>query len=293
MNAGAAGPVANARRAAIAGALMMVAATFFFTSLDAILKYLAARHDVVFLTFGRNLFQAAFLMALMPVFGLRRMVATRHPFIHLARGVMLFATTVFVVLSLRALPMAQTYSITFVAPLIAVVLATIFLGERTSIFRWLCIGTGFCGILIAMRPGTSGADWHLLLPLGMATCNAGFHVLTRAIAADEDPMAMLFLVALIAMGLAALSLPWTYSAMTASEWGLLAIGGGFGTLAHLLLIKAFRIAPTSVVSPMIYSQIISAGLIGYFAFGEVATLSTLIGATIVAGSGIALLRAPR
>ncbi|MFN3498368.1 MAG: D-alanyl-D-alanine carboxypeptidase [Pannonibacter indicus] len=37
------------------------------------------------------------------------------------------------------------------------------------------------------------------------------------------------------------------------EWGVLAVGGAFGTLAHLLLIEAFRRAPTAVISPMIYS----------------------------------------
>ena len=65
------------------------------------------------------------------------------------------------------------------------------------------------------------------------------------------------------------------------EWGLLAIGGAFGTLAHLLLIQAFRRAPTAIVSPMIYTQIIAACLIGYLVFGEVPTLATLFGAAIV------------
>jgi drug/metabolite transporter (DMT)-like permease len=51
-----------------------------------------------------------------------------------------------------------------------------------------------------------------------------------------------------------------------------------------------RLAPTSIVSPMSYAQIISAGLIGYYVFGEVPTTATLVGGAVVVASGIALLR---
>ena len=130
----------------------MVVATFCFVSLDSILKLLAARHDVLFLAWGRNLFQVLYLAALMPFLGARRMLATRHPFIQAARGAMLVGTTVFVVLALKAMPLAQTYAITFSAPLIATILAMIFLGERPSRMRWVWIVTGFAGVMVALQP---------------------------------------------------------------------------------------------------------------------------------------------
>ena len=268
----------------------MVLATFCFVGLDSILKLLAARHDVLFLAWGRNLFQVAYLVALMPLFGARRMLATRHPAIQLCRGAMLVATTVFVVLALKAMPLAQTYAITFCAPLIATILAMVFLNERPSPARWAWILVGFAGVMLALQPTAPEAGAFLLFPLAMALANAGYHVLTRAIADDEDPLAMLFHVAFFALLITSLALPWSWSAMAAWEWGLLAVGGGFGTLAHLLLIQAFRMAPTSIVSPMIYSQIIAACLLGYLVFGEVPTPATLLGAGIVVASGIALIR---
>ena len=76
-------------------------------------------------------------------------------------------------------------------------------------------------------------------------------------------------------------------------WGLLALGGLLGTAAHLLLVNAFRVAPTSVVSPMIYTQIVSALVFGYFIFGEVPTATTLLGAAIVSAAGIGLIRTRR
>ncbi len=277
----------------VVGALLMVAATFCFVSLDSILKALAARHDVLFLAWGRNLFQMLYLMALMPFVGVRRMVVTRHPVVHALRGLLLVVTTVFVVLSLKVMPMAQTYAITFSTPLIATILAAIFLKEPVSGQRWFWILAGFAGVMFALQPQAPSAGLYLALPLVMAFANAIFHVLTRSIAADEDPLAMLFLVAAAAMAITGLFLPWSWSSMTSPEWGLLAIGGLFGTMAHLLLVLAFRLAPTSVVSPMIYSQIVAACVLGYLVFGEVPTASTLVGACIVVISGVALIRSKR
>lgn len=268
----------------------MVLATFGFVGLDSILKILATRHDVLFLSWGRNLFQVGYLVLLMPFFGLRRMIATRHPFIQFWRGAMLVGTTVFIVLALGRMPLAQTYAITFSAPALAALLAMVFLRESPSAWRWIWIVTGFAGVMVALRPAAPEAGLYLLLPLAMAAANAVYHVLTRAIAAEEEPLAMLFLVAFFALVLTSLALPWTWSAMSLHEWGLLALGGAFGTLAHLLLILAFRLAPTAIVSPMIYSQIVAACLVGYLVFGEVPTSTTLLGAAIVVASGVALIR---
>ncbi|WP_376986066.1 DMT family transporter [Bosea sp. R86505] len=281
---------ARARRDILIGAALMVVSTFCFVSLDSILKALAARHDVLFLAWGRNLFQVVYLVAVMPLFGARRMLVTRHPVIQLCRGAALVGTTVFIVLALKSMPLAQTYAITFSAPLIATILAMVFLKERPSLKRWALILIGFCGVMVALQPTAPGAGGFLVFPLAMALANAGYHVLTRAIAADEDPLAMLFQVGFFALLITSLALPWSWSQMEPWEWGVLAVGGAFGTLAHLLLIEAFRRAPTAVISPMIYSQIIAACLIGYLAFGEVPTLATLLGAAIVVASGVALIR---
>lgn len=281
---------ASDRRILVLGALSMVAATFCFVALDSVLKTLAAHHDVLFLAWGRNLFQVAYLVALMPWLGARRMLVTRHPAVQVVRGALLVATTVFIVLALRAMPLAQTYAITFSTPLIATILAALFLKEHPSMARWGWIVVGFVGVVVALRPTAPEAGAHLLFPLAMAVANAAYHVLTRAIASDEEPLAMLFHVAFFALVITTAALPWSWSAMSAPEWGLLAVGGAFGTLAHLLLVQAFRMAPTAVVSPMIYTQIVAACVLGYVVFGEVPTLATLIGAGIVVASGIALIR---
>src|SRR5829696_4874457 len=74
--------------------------------------------------------------------------------------------------SLTHLPMAQTYAVTFSAPLIAAVLASLLLGERAGLRRWLYILAGFGGAVVALDPGGVGLQPALLYPLAMAAANA-------------------------------------------------------------------------------------------------------------------------
>jgi drug/metabolite transporter (DMT)-like permease len=143
----------------------MIAAVACFTTLDTILKILVQHHDPWFLAWGRNLFQVAYLTALMSWLGRERMLRTSRPLLHAARGGLLLLTTVFIILALRHLPMAQTYAITFSTPLIATVVAALALGERPSSARWIWIVLGLAGVLVdcsqrrPRRASTSSFSW--------------------------------------------------------------------------------------------------------------------------------------
>lgn len=270
----------------------MVLAVTLSSGLDTILRLLAARHDPIFLAWGRHLAQAAYLAALAPVLGPGRVFRTDRVGLQALRGACLLGATVFIVLALRQLTMAQTYAIAFSTPLIATALAALVLRERATTRQLACVGAGFAGILVSLDLTAPAASLALLLPLAMAVFNAGFQVLTRLGGRDQDPFSLLFYAALFAGLIATPALPWTASAMGPADIALLALAGALGTCAHLCLVAAFRRAPTVIVSPMGYMQLVAVGLIGYGLFGEVPSGATLLGAAIVTLSGIALLRSP-
>lgn len=72
-------------------------------------------------------------------------------------------------------------------------------------------------------------------------------------------------------------------------WLALVATGFFGALGHGLLTLAHARAPAPVLSPFIYTQIVWMGALGYLLFGDVPDRWTLVGATIVIGSGLYLL----
>ena len=279
-------------RAYLAGAALMVLSVTLTSSLDTILRILSARHDPIFLAWGRHVVQAAALAGLAPWLGPARVFRTTRIGLQVSRGVCLLAATVFIILALQRLTMAQSYAIAFSTPLIATALAALLLRERATPRQLVCIGAGFLGVLVSLDVTAPTASAALLLPLAMAAFNAAFQVLTRLGGRDQDPYSLIFYGALFAALAATPLLPWTAGPIGGADLALLAAGGLLGATGHLCLVHAFRLAPTVIVSPMVYLQLVAVSLLGYTLFGEVPSPPTVFGGVIVALSGIALLRSP-
>ena len=71
--------------------------------------------------------------------------------------------------------------------------------------------------------------------------------------------------------------------------GLLILGGLIGGVGQLLLTEAMRVAPVGVVAPFDYIQLIWATGLGFLIWGELPQAATLVGAFVVAASGVYIL----
>ena len=76
--------------------------------------------------------------------------------LHLLRGVLGIAMLSCFVYALRTLPLAEAYSIFFVAPLLITALSVPLLGERVGPRRWIAIVVGLLGVLVVLRPTGDG-----------------------------------------------------------------------------------------------------------------------------------------
>ena len=65
--------------------------------------------------------------------------------------------------------------------------------------------------------------------------------------------------------------------------------GALGSIGHFFMISAHKLAPASVLSPYIYTQLIWVGILGYLVFDHVPNELTMVGAAIVICSGLYLL----
>ena len=272
------------------GPALMIVAMLCFVILDAILKHLVTRHSGFFLSWGRCLVQALLVGALVPFLGGVRTLATAHPWLQVVRGACIVVTSVAMIVASRTMPLTEIYVIAFASPLIATMIATVVLGEKATALQWSLIVGGFLGVMIALNPTAPTASLILILPLIQAAGNGVYHVLTRICARSDAAEAQLFHAGLHATLMLGVLLPWTFVAMPAGDWVLLAGGSVLVTIGHFLLIKAFTLAPTARVSPMVYFQIVWATLIGYWAFGDRPSASTIIGGAIIITCGVLLIR---
>jgi drug/metabolite transporter (DMT)-like permease len=114
-------------------------------------------------------------------------------------------------------------------------------------------------------------------------------VAIRQIAATEKgpTIVFYFTAAGVVLGLVGSAFHWvTPDPMT---FGLLVLGGLIGGVGQLLLTEAIRAAPVGVVAPFDYTQLIWASAIGFLVWGELPHAATLVGAFVVAASGVYIL----
>src|SRR5580658_2143984 len=125
-----------------------------------------------------------FAMAL--VFAARtpgRSFRPRNPKLQILRGLCVTGSSVLFVYGIRQMTMAQATTIGFLSPLLITVLSIPLLGEVVGIRRWGAVLAGMIGMLIVVRPGTSGLQPAALFGVASSTCWALASIITRKIAA--------------------------------------------------------------------------------------------------------------
>ena len=125
------------------------------------------------------------------------------------------------------------------------------------------------------------------MPLVNAVFFAGYQVLTCRLSGLESPYAMIFYPGLLGLILYSFTLPyaWTPPA-NLQHLALLGVAGILGVISHLILIKAFELAPASRLAPFSYSQLIWVTLSGFLVFGQFPDRWSLIGIAILIASGV-------
>lgn len=212
---------------------------------------------------------------------------TQRPLAHLLRGMLGLATMVVAFSALTYLPLAESATIGFVAPLFSVILSALILHERVGRHRWSAVALGFLGVLIVTRPG--GTD---LPPIGLALAlSAAFGVAAvtitiRQIGRTESTPTIVLWFTLFSIAATGAFLPFYGEAHDARTWAILVALGLFGGLGQLFLTSSLRFAPVPVVVPFDYTQLLWAVLLGWMIWDTHPPATTWFGAAVIVASGL-------
>ena len=273
---------------ALAGIGLAVLAVACFAGLDTSTKWLSLSVPLMMAMFFRYLFQAvATTAAVLPIRG-KALLHTRHPWLHVLRGLLLLGTSLFAFLSLKHMPVGEFTAIVMITPLVVTLLSARLLHEHVSGLRLLLVAGGFIGTLVIIRPGGQSFTWALLFPVGVVVINTAFQLLTSRMTRTEDSLTLQFYTGWVGTVVAALTLPWVWIDLPgASVWLVLFLAGLLGTLGHYFLILSYKRAPAAVLMPYVYVQIGFAMLGGWLLFAHVPDQWALIGMALVAVCGVA------
>lgn len=280
---------ADSARNRLIGIGLVSVCYLLFSLLDGSAKWLVGSLPVIVVVWLRFLTHAVFAgIVLFPVRGLA-LVRTTHLRWHMLRALMFMAMTGINFWALQYLQLTVTASIFFSVPLIIALASASVLGEKLDAGRWIAILAGFAGVLVIVRPG--GAEFHpaMLAAVVNALLYAAFLMMTRRLAAYDSPETIQYLPAVgAAIGLAPFALAAWQSPSGWLEWTVACLLGVLGGFGHYLLALAHRYAPSSVIAPFLYQQVIYMALFGFVVFGDVPGPAVWVGAAIVIGSGLYL-----
>ncbi len=267
-----------------------------FACLDATAKHLGSATDLPMpqIVWMRFLGQFAGMLALLGLVAVPDLMRTRKPVLQIARSFLLLGSTVFNFLALRHLQLDQATTINFLAPLATAVLAGPLLGEWIGWRRGIAIAIGFCGALVAIRPGFANVHPAVALAFGTMLCMAFFGIVTRYLAAFDRAEVTLFyslLAGTVMVAPFALA-DWVWPT-SPFAWLLLLSMGIYGGLGHYAFIVAHRYAPASTLAPFLYISLVTHSTAGFLVFGQVPDRWTLAGAAIVIATGLYLLHRER
>ena len=267
------------------GIYWMLLTTGLFTSLDATAKYLTQDYPVPQVLWARFTFHLVFVALFL---GARLSVTLRsqHMRLQLARSFLMLITTAMFFFAVRALPLADVVAIMFVGPLFVTALSVPLLGDYVGPRRWAAVCIGFVGALVVVRPGSGIMHWFAVLPVLAAFSHALYTITTRQLANHDLPMTTLFYTAALGTVATTAIVPFFWITPDLFGWLLMAMLGLFGAAGHLTLIKALGYASPVVVAPLTYASLVWSIGFGFVIFGDLPDSMTLLGAAIIAASGM-------
>jgi drug/metabolite transporter (DMT)-like permease len=166
-----------------------------------------------------------------------------------------------------------------------------FLKESVDATRWIAIAVGLGGVLVVLRPGGEGfLTIGGLAVLGAAACYAVSAIAARILARTDSIEHMMFwLMLMMAIGATSLAAP-DWVAVDPGQWPLLAALAVSGFLGQLAITEAFSSGEASRVAPLEYSGLAWVVALDWLLWRTLPDQYTLIGAAIIIGSGLYLIR---
>jgi drug/metabolite transporter (DMT)-like permease len=281
-------PVTNLPRAAA----FMVAAAFLFALMSVMVKLLShslPNAMVVFLRSGLSL-----LVLLPPI--LRRGVArlrTRHLREHLVRGTVGMAAMYCFFFGIAKLGLAEALLLNYSLPLFIPLVERVWLGEPTPAGIWRPLAIGMLGLLFILKPGLGLFQPAALVGVLGALFAATAQVGVRRLTLTESVTNIVFYFSICSTVIAFVPALFAWVTPAVSSIAVILAMVAAGTLAQLLMTRAYQLAPAARVGPFIYGSVAFAALFDWLLFARRPDGLSSLGTALVVAAGILALRGAR
>lgn len=274
------------------GALLMLLGMAAFAANDAIGKWLVADYGVAQVILLRSVAALVLMLPLILRGGqlLARIRSAPNPRLQAVRAAAATVEVFCFYAAVSYMPLADVMAFWMAAPIYVVAVSPLMLGESVSRRSWGAVALGFLGVLILLAPSLEISGRGAFFALLGTAAFAAIMILGRSLRATADTDLVLFqLIAALLAGLVLVPFDWQ-PIQSGIDLSLLFLLGVVATAAHMLVTRALKLADASVVAPLQYSLLVWGILFGFVVFGDVPGPEMLLGAVLIVGSGLLVLR---
>ena len=204
--------------------------------------------------------------------------------IHLTRGFLNIPMMLLGFSALQYIPLEQIKAISFITPIIVVVLSVIFLKEKIYLIRIGALVIGLVGVFVILRPGIVSINIGAYMVLCSCSIWSVVVIITKFAARVDSAFTILSYQYTI---VTILSLPialYFWQSPSSQTIIYLIFAGIAGTIVHLCINTAYKLTELSVLQPVNFSRLLIASLFGFIIFDEVPDMWTIIGGLIIFSS---------
>ncbi len=256
------------------------------SAMDAVMKGAALATGVYTATLLRSLFGAGMIAP----FWLSQRTGwpTRKVMkLHIERGVLSAFMALSFFYALTKLPLAEAIALSFVAPLLALYLARVLLGETISSQAVLASILGLAGtsIILAGKLGRGEFDTDALYGLAALAFSAVLYAYNFIVIRRQSQIAGPVEIATFHSGVGGIVLlifaPFFWVTPQLDMLGALVAGGALTVAGAMALAWAYARAEAQALVPIEYSGFVWASILGWAFFDEALTISTLAGTMVI------------
>ena len=271
------------------GFLYMFLSICGFSLMDVIVKW-SVDYPIGQILFFRGFFGIIFYFFVIPKDRLHNFYQTKRPGLHSLRCISGLIAIIAIFIALRKLPLATVVSISFAAPIFTTIFSIFLLSEKVGIYRWLAVLVGFVGILVITEPGISDLNIYYIFPIIFCLGLSYVAITLRQLSSTEPVWLISFYFSLAITLLSFLTIPYGWVMPSFNHFLLLSLIGIFGGVSNLWLSQSYKYSEVSLVTPLKYLALVFAIIFGYFIWGEIPTIKTLVGAFLVIISTLIIFR---
>ena len=293
--------------------VLMASAKLLFAIQDVIIKEMSDGYAVHQIVVIRGLVAIPLMLLVLHFYGGLGLLKKCQTGFHLLRGLFMFIAFMCFYLALAQVSLLIVTALFFTAPFFISLLSVPLLGERVGIRRIVAVAVGFIGVLIVLRPETSGFSWAMLLPIIAAIFYAIGQLMVRMTKAN-DPVSIMTLysnlVTVVLGCLMGLLVPWLagshYGELSAfpsndpvmaflvrdwripdsGDWILLIMTGVTTAFGYLMSSNAYRQAEASRIAGFEYVMVIWVVVLSYLVWGEIPDVYSILGISVIIASGL-------